>query len=651
MTAASQKTGEQTTQSKETHGFQTEVKQLLDLMVHSLYSHKEIFLRELVSNASDALDKLRFKVLSDDSYAKYLNDQDYHIRVETDKTNRLLIIEDNGIGMNRAEVMENLGTIAKSGTKAFINSLSGDNAKDTQLIGKFGVGFYSVFMVADNVVVETRRANEDSSQAVRWQSTGDGNYSLENITKSTIGTRIIISLKEEEDEYLDNWKIKNIISKYSDHIAFPVLMKKEPVETKAEDNDSKENETVIEEDETINKATALWLRSKKEVTTEEYTEFYKHISHDYQAPLLNIHSKVEGKLEYTCLLFIPSAAPFNLMQRDQNYGLKLYVNRVFIMDDVSQFLPSYLRFVRGIVDSNELPLNVSREILQHSKAVDSMKNALTKKILDQLETLAKDNPAEYKKFWSVFGNVLKEGPAEDYANRDRIAKLLRFASTQSESAEQDVTLDDYISRMQKGQDKIYYITAETFAQAKNSPYLETLREKNIEVILLFDRIDEWLMSNLHEYQGKSFQAINKGDLDLGELADKEDKEAQEQQKTEYKDFLDKIKATLGDKVKEVKISSRLKDSPACIVADQYDMGFQLQRLMKAAGQAMPPSLPVFEINVKHPIVSKLTTQQDQSKFDDWVNILFDQAILAESGTLDDPASFVNRLNKMLLEVM
>ncbi len=648
MTAASQK---EATPSRETHGFQTEVKQLLDLMVHSLYSNKEIFLRELVSNASDALDKLRFKVLSDSSYAKYLNDQDYHIRVETDKDNKLLIIEDNGIGMNKTDVMENLGTIAKSGTKAFINSLSGDNAKDTQLIGKFGVGFYSVFMIADNVVVETRRADEESSHGVRWQSTGDGSYSIESINKPTIGTRIIISLKEDELEYLDNWKVKNIISKYSDHIAFPVIMKKEVTETKAEDSESKENETIIEEDETINKATALWLRSKKDVTPEEYTEFYKHISHDYQPPLVNIHSKVEGKLEYTCLLYIPSVAPFNLMQRDQNYGLKLYVNRVFIMDDVTQFLPSYLRFVRGIVDSNELPLNVSREILQQSKAVDSIKNALTKKVLDQLETLAKNNPEEYKKFWSVFGNTLKEGPGEDYANRDRIAKLLRFATTQSDSSEQNVTLDEYIARMQTGQDKIYYITAETYAQAKNSPYLEKLREKNIEVILLFDRIDEWLMSNLHAYEGKNFQAINKGDLDLGELADKEDKEAQEQQKTEYKDFLEKVKTTLGERVKEVRISSRLKDSPACVVADQYDMGFQLQRLMKAAGQAMPPSLPIFEINVKHPLVSKLSSQQDAGKFNDWVNILFDQAVLAESGTLDDPASFVNRLNKMLIEIV
>lgn len=635
----------------ETHGFQTEVKQLLDLMIHSLYSNKEIFLRELISNASDALDKLRFKVLSDNSYAKYLNDQDYHIRVETNPDSHLLIIEDNGIGMNKAEVMENLGTIAKSGTKAFINSLSGDNAKDTQLIGKFGVGFYSVFMVADNVVVETRRADEPADQAVRWQSTGDGSYALESITKSTIGTKLIISIKTEDKEFLDSWKIKHIIGKYSDHIAFPVMMKKDAEPKLADDKESTENETVIEEDETINKATALWLRSKKDITAEEYNEFYKHISHDYQPPLVNIHSKVEGKLEYTCLLFIPSAAPFNLMHRDQNYGLKLYVNRVFIMDDVSQFLPSYLRFVRGIVDSNELPLNVSREILQQSKAVDSIKNALTKKILDQLESLAKDSTDEFKKFWQVFGNVLKEGPGEDFANREKIAKLLRFASTISESAEQNVSLDDYIARMQPGQDKIYYVTAETYAQANNSPYLEKLREKNIEVILLFDRIDEWLVANLSTYEGKTLQAINKGELDLGELEDKQDKADQEQKNTEYKDLLDKIKQSLDTKVKEVKISSRLKNSPACIVADQNDMGFQLQRLMKSAGQAMPASLPIFEVNVNHPIVKNLANLQDTTKFNDWVSILFDQAVLAESGSLEDPASFVNRLNKMLLDMV
>lgn len=638
--------------NKETHGFQTEVKQLLDLMIHSLYSNKEIFLRELISNASDALDKLRFSILSDSRYAQHLSDSsaDYHVKIDVDKQNKLLIIEDNGIGMSKTEVMENLGTIAKSGTKAFINSMSGDNSKDTQLIGQFGVGFYSVFMVADNVIVETRRANESADQAVRWQSQGDGNYSIENITKDSIGTKIIISIKEEDEEFLDNWRIKSIISKYSDHIAFPVIMKKEPL-PKNDTDTSNADETIIEEDETVNKATALWLRNKKDVTKEEYNEFYKHVSHDYAEPLVIIHNKVEGKLEYTSLLFIPSVAPFNLMYRDQNYGLKLYVNRVFIMDDVSQFLPSYLRFVRGIVDSNELQLNVSREILQQSKTVDSIKSALTKRILEQLESLAKDNPEDYKKFWKVFGNVLKEGPAEDYANREKIAKLIRFASTfDVNNSEQNVSLDEYITRMKAGQDKIYYITAETFSQAKNSPYLEKLREKDIEVLLLCDRIDEWLISNLHNYDNKQLVAINKGELDLGDLENKEDKEQQEKHQVENKDLLERIKQCLGEKVKEVKVSSRLKNSPACIVADKNDMGLQLQRLMKAAGQDLPPSVPIFEININHPIVNRLNLEKNETRFADWVNILFDQAVLAESGTLDDPASFVTRLNNMLLQI-
>lgn len=637
------------TAQKETHGFQTEVKQLLDLMVHSLYSNKEIFLRELVSNASDALDKLRFKALSDSSYQHGDNCQ---IQIDIDHDNKLLIIDDNGIGMSKEEVMQNLGTIAKSGTKAFINSMTGDNARDTQLIGQFGVGFYSVFMVADNVVVETRRANFPADSAVRWQSTGDGSYTTEDITKSSIGTRIIISLKDTEHEFLDPWRVKTIITKYSDHIAFPVVMQKEPepnfdVEGKpvAEDN----QETVIEEYEPVNKATALWLRNKKEITDEEYNEFYKHISHDYQQPLLNIHNKVEGKLEYTTLLYIPKSAPFDLYNRDTKFGLKLYVNRVFIMDDVSQFLPNYLRFVRGIVDSNDLPLNVSREILQQSKAVDSIKNALTKRVLDQLDSMAKEKPEDFMVFWKEFGPVMKEGPAEDHANKERIAKLLRFASTFNNTAEQIISLEDYVSRMQKGQEKIFYIAADTFAQAKNSPYLEQLREKDIEVLLLSDRVDEWLMTNLMEFDGKPLQAINKGELDLGELESKDDKESKEKQQTEFKNLLERVKTSLGDRVKEVRVSSRLKDTPACIIADKNDMGLQLQRIMKAAGQSMPPSKPIFEINTSHPIVNSLNTEQDDTRFNDWVSVLFDQAVLAESGTLEDPASFVNKLNKMLLQ--
>lgn len=629
--------------NKETHGFQTEVKQLLDLMVHSLYSNKEIFLRELVSNASDALDKLRFKAISDSSYQ---HNNEYQIKIDIDKDNKLLIIEDSGIGMNKDEVMENLGTIAKSGTKAFINSMSGDNSKDTQLIGQFGVGFYSVYMVASNVIVETRRANEDASQAVRWQSTGDGKYTTEAITKSTIGTRIIISLKPEEEEFLESWRVKSIISKYSDHIAFPVVMQKES-ESKLDSDDSKD-ETVIEEYETVNKATALWLRDKKEITDEEYNEFYKHISHDYQEPLVKIHNKVEGKLEYTSLLYIPKSAPFDMYNRDVKYGLKLYVNRVFIMDDVAQFLPGYLRFMRGVVDSNDLPLNVSREILQESKAVDTIKSALTKRVLEQLESLSKDKPEIYKEFWKEFGNVIKEGPAEDFANKEKVAKLLRFASTYNNTREQVVSLDDYVSRMKADQEKIYYITAETFAQAQNSPYLEQLREKDIEVLLLYDRVDEWLMSSMVDFAGKHLQAINKGELDLGKLESKEDKEAKDKQQEEFKSLLERVKASLGDKVKDVRVSSRLKDSPACIVADTYDMGLQLQRLMKAAGQVMPSSKPIFEINIKHPLVKSLETLEDETRFNDWVSILFDQAMLAEAGTLEDPASFVNKLNKMLL---
>lgn len=655
-------TAENTMNNKvETHGFQTEVKQLLDLMVHSLYSHKEIFLRELISNASDALDKLRFKALSDNTYNKYLDGQDYQININLDKDNKLLIIEDNGIGMDKEEIMQNLGTIAKSGTKAFVNSLTGDNTKDTQLIGQFGVGFYSVFMVSDNVIVESRRANLETNQAVRWQSSGDGNYNLEEISKDNIGTKIIIHLKDDELEFLDAWRIKSIVTKYSDHIAFPVLMPKEAELVNKDDKDNAE-ETVVDPDnidntsktEVINKATALWLRSKKEITSEEYNEFYKSISHDYQEPLLNIHNKVEGKLEYTSLLYIPSAAPFDLWNRDQNYGLKLYVNRVFIMDDVAQFLPSYLRFVRGIVDCNDLPLNVSREILQHSKSVDTIKSALTKRVLDQLEYVAKEEIDNYKKFWKVFGNVLKEGVSEDFANKEKISKLLRFASTHNNSSEQEVSLEDYMSRMPKDQENIYYITAETFAQAQNSPYLEQLKEKNIEVLLLFDRIDEWLMSNMAEYSGKKLQAINKGDLDLGKLESKEDKESKDKKASESKDLLDKIKTSLGDKVKEVKVSTRLKDSPACIVADQHDMGLQLQRLMQATGQPMPMSKPIFEVNVDHPMVKKLDSMdnldKDKQKFNDWISVLFDQAVLAEAGSLEDPSSFVNKLNKLLLEV-
>ncbi len=636
-------------ENKETLGFQTEVQQLLKLMIHSLYSHKEIFLRELISNASDALDKLRFCVLKDEAYQ---HEGTYQIRIEVDPENRLLIIEDNGIGMDHDEVIQNLGTIAKSGTKSFLDNLSGDTTHDSQLIGQFGVGFYSAFMVAERVTVETRRANQSPDQGVRWQSTGEGEYTVEPMTKSTVGTRVVLVIKPEEKEFLQSWRLRSIVQKYSDHIAFPVLMKKDPVPASESDAQSGEaSETVIEAapiEEAVNRATALWLRPKKEITEDEYQEFYKHIAHDYEKPLGYMHNRVEGKQEYTSLLYIPAHPPFNLWQQNQKYGLKLYINRVFILDDVEQFLPVYLRFMRGVVDAQDLPLNVSREMLQKTPAVDNIRGALVKRTLDLLESLVKKEDDTYPRFWKQFGNVLKEGPAEDFSNRERIANLLRFASTHTDVADQTVSLQDYLQRMKPDQEKIYYVTAESFLAAKNSPYLEKLREAGIEALLLFDRIDEWLMSHLNEYAGKSFQAVHKGDLDLGKLEAPIDAEQQKSKEEAYQSVVAKATACLGDRVKSVRLSTRLKSTPACVVVDEDEMGLQLQRMMKAAGQAMPAQRPIFELNPDHALVSRLRTEEDTVRFDVWINLLFDEAVLAESGHLEDPAVFVQRLNGLLL---
>ncbi|MBD3609661.1 MAG: molecular chaperone HtpG [Gammaproteobacteria bacterium] len=624
------------TTQKETLGFQTEVKQLLHLMIHSLYSNKEIFLRELVSNASDACDKLRFEAIADDSL--YEGDNELMIHVGFDKEARTITISDNGIGMSRQEVIDNIGTIAKSGTKQFLEALTGDQAKDAHLIGQFGVGFYSSFIIAGKVSLTTRRAG--SSEAVRWESEGEGEFTLETVDKDKHGTEIVLHLREGEDEYLDGWRLRNIIHKYSDHITFPIMMPKMA---------AGEEETAGG-DEQVNKASALWTRSKNDVTDEEYNEFYKHVAHDFEDPLLHVHSRVEGKLEYSSLLYIPAHAPFDLWDRERNHGLKLYVKRVFIMDDSEHLMPSYLRFVRGVVDSNDLPLNVSREILQSNRVIDSMRSGSVKKVLDALQKLANSDADKYASFWSEFGKVMKEGPAEDAANREKIAKLLRFASTHQDTEEQSVSLDEYISRMQEGQDKIYYITADSFNAAKNSPHLEVFRKKGIEVLLLSDRVDEWLVSSLTEYDGKTLSSVTKGELDLGELEDEEQKKQQEESDKLFEGLIEKVKETLGDKVKDVRITHRLTNSPSCLVVDENDMSANLERMLKESGHAIAGSKPILEVNPEHPLVVKLNDESTQQRFDDWTNLLFEQALLAEGGQLDDPASFVARLNSMLLEL-
>ena len=635
------------TLNKETHSFQTEVKQLLNLMIHSLYSNKEIFLRELVSNAADAADKLRFEALSHDNY--FGNDSELKIRITSDKEAGTLTIADNGIGMTREDVMNNLGTIARSGTSEFLKAMSKEQQADSNLIGQFGVGFYSAFIVADEVEVRTRHAGATGEEAVSWISQGEGEFSIENIDKETRGTEIILHLKDDEKEFLEPWRLRSIIGKYSDHISLPVEMEKVDMAPPGEDESKEEDEVVVPEFEVVNKATALWTRAKSEIEEDEYKEFYKHISHDFGEPLSWAHNKVEGKQEYTSLLYLPKKAPFDLWNREKPRGVKLYVQRVFIMDDAEQFLPVYLRMVRGVLDSNDLPLNVSREILQDSAATTSLRNACVKRVLGMLEKLAKSQKEDYQEFWNEFGSVLKEGLAEDHANREKVAGLMRFASTQNEDDAQSVSLAEYIERMKPEQDKIYYLVADNFATAKSSPHLEVYRKKGAEVLLLTDRIDEWAMGNLTEFDGKKLQAVTHGELDLGGLESEEDKKAVEKATEEKSDLITKIKAQLEDKVSEVKVSGRLDESPACVVASDGDMSLQMARMMKAAGQNVPEAKPIFEINIDHQLVKQLESDLSEQDFNDWVSVLFDQAILSDSGHLDDPAAFTKRLNRLLMK--
>ncbi|MGJ9417479.1 molecular chaperone HtpG [Massilia sp. CMS3.1] len=630
---------------KETLGFQAEVKQLLQLMIHSLYSNKEIFLRELISNASDASDKLRFEAINND--ALYGNDHELKIKVTLDKDAKTITISDNGIGMSREEVISHLGTIAKSGTKEFFSRLSGDQQQDAALIGQFGVGFYSGFIVADRITVETRRAGADAAEGVRWESTGEGDYSVEPIEKIGRGTDVILHLRDGEEELLSNWKIKSIIRKYSDHISLPILMQKEEWDEEAKATVARD------EFETVNQASALWARNKSEVTKEQYDEFYKHVSHDFQEPLAYTHNRVEGRSEYTQLLYVPGHAPFDLWDRNKRGGIKLYVKRVFIMDDAEQLMPTYLRFIKGVIDSADLPLNVSREILQESRDVKVIREGSTKRVLGMLEEMANADEQEtkdkYVTFWKEFGQVLKEGIGEDATNKDRVAKLLRFASTQNELDEQTVSFADYIGRMKEGQDKIYYVTADNFNAAKNSPHLEIFRKKGVEVLLLTDRVDEWMLSFLTEFEGKELTSVAKGGLDLGKLEDEAEKKEHEETETQYKDLVEQMKGALADKAKDVRVTHRLTDSPACLVADEHELSANLVRMLKAAGQSAPESKPILEINPNHPLVTRLKYEDaTQARFADWSHILFDQALLAEGGSLADPASFVKRLNEMLL---
>jgi len=638
---------------KETLGFETEVKHLLHLMIHSLYSNKEIFLRELISNASDAADKLRFEALSNDGL--YEGDAELKIRLEFDKEKRTITIIDNGIGMTRAEVQEHIGTIAKSGTKQFFEALTGEQAKDSELIGQFGVGFYSAFIVADKVTLTTRKAGADESEATRWESAGEGDYTIEAVEKAQRGTEIVLHLKEAETEFLDGYRIRSIVRKFSDHISLPIVMDKEVMPEMdmdvEEGEEPKEAKPVAQiEEETINSASALWTKSRQDISDEDYNQFYKHVGHDFQDPLTHVHSRVEGTNEYALLLYVPSRAPFDLWDRDAKHGVKLYIRKVFITDDAEQLMPRYLRFIRGVIDANSLPLNVSREILQQSKQITAIKSGAVKKVLGMLENLVKNEPEKYATFWAQFGAVIKEGPIEDHANKARVAKLLRFASTHADTDKQDVALEDYVSRMKEGQEHIYYVTADSFSAAKNSPHLEIFRKKGIEVILLSDRIDEWLVSNLDEFEGKHLQSVAKGDLDLGTLDAEEDKAALEEVNKDFEAILKQIKDVLADKVSEVRLSHRLTESPACLVADVYGMSLNMERIMKDAGQSMGMGMgrkPVFEINPTHPLVVRMKAEQDDTRFADLTHILFDQAILSEGGQLDDPAAFVHKLNGLL----
>ena len=624
------------TASRETLGFQAEVKQLLQLMIHSLYSNREIFLRELISNASDACDKLRFESLHNAGLLE--GGGDFKIGIACDAAARTITVTDNGVGMSRDEVVSHLGTIAKSGTREFFSQLSGDQQKDANLIGQFGVGFYSSFIVADKVTVRTRRAGEAAGQGVEWISDGGGEFSVEMIERTERGTEITLHLREGEDDLLSGWKLRQIIRKYSDHIVQPIVMKKE------EWQDGKQQLTA--EDETVNQASAMWARPKNDITEEQYKEFYKHVSHDFEEPLAWAHSRVEGKSEYTQLLYVPARAPFDLWDREKRHGIKLYVRRVFIMDDAEQLLPNYLRFVRGVVDSADLPLNVSREILQESKDIEAIRKGCTAKVLGLLDDMAENRKEDYAKFWGEFGRVLKEGVGEDHANKDKIAKLLRFATTQADTTDQTVGLADYVARMKAGQDKVYYVTAETFNAAKNSPHLEIFRKKGIEVLLLTDRVDEWVVSHLTEFDGKELVSVAKGGLDLGSLEDEAEKKEQETAAGEFKELTDKIAKSLGERVKEVRVTHRLTDSPACLVSDEHDMSGNLARILKAAGQQAPDTKPILEINPRHPVVLRL--KYEDKKFDDWAAVLFDQALLAEGGQLDDPATFVRRINDLML---
>ena len=637
---------------KENLSFQAEVTQLLDLMIHSLYSNKDIFLRELISNASDAIDRLRFDMLSDQALAE--NDTDMHIRITFDKAARTITISDNGIGMTREEVVEHIGTIAKSGTREFFQSLTGDQKRDANLIGQFGVGFYSSFVVSDQVTLTTRHAGLGIEHGVRWESDGRGSYTLENIEHSSRGTEVTLHLREGEDELLSGSRLRSIIRTYSDHITIPILMERENYN--ANDSDDSDDEEKSDEseaeskEERVNQASALWARSKSDITPQDYNEFYKHVSHDFEDPLAYVHSRMEGNYEYTLLLYIPARAPFDMWSRERRHGVKLYVRRVFIMDDAEKLMPSYLRFVRGVVDSSDLPLNVSREILQQNRVLDTIRSNATKKVLGLLSDLMKNEPEKYSTFWKEFGRALKEGIPEDAANKETIAKLLRFSSTRASSETQDVSFQDYVERMKEGQDKIYYITAETFAAAKESPLLEIFKKKDIEVLLLSEPIDYVLGAELVEYEGKPLQSVSKGEIDLSNMEDQQEKEEQQKAATESQDLTERLKKVLSEKVKDVRVTSRLTTSPACLVVGEYDIDPNLQRLLKSVGQAIPNTKPILEINPAHPIVRKLKEVQDEQRFGDWAFVLFDQSILSAGEQLEDPVRFVNRLNELLAQL-
>ncbi|MCH2323999.1 MAG: molecular chaperone HtpG [Pseudomonadales bacterium] len=631
----------------ETLGFQTEAKQLLHLMIHSLYSNKEIFLRELISNASDAADKLRFEALSKSEL--YEEDSELNVQLDFNEKKKTITISDNGIGMSRDEVISNLGTIAKSGTAQFLESLTGDQQKDSKLIGQFGVGFYSAFIVADEVEVLSRKAGAGADEATLWKSKGESEYIIEPANKETRGTSVILHLKKDAKEFAEGYRLRSIVKKYADHISIPVMMEKQDVSVDEEQKDKKKAKKK-KEFEAVNEAKALWTRSRAEVKDGEYIEFYKHISHDFEDPLQWSHNKVEGKLDYTSLLYIPGRPPFDLWNREAARGLKLYVQRVFIMDDAEQFLPLYLRFMKGIIDSNDISLNVSREILQKDPVVDSMRSALTKRVLDMLSKLRKKDKEKYNEFWKQFGQTMKEGPAEDFNNKEKVAKLLQFTTTHSEIDEQEENFEEYVSRMQEGQEKIYYVAADSLNAARNSPHLEIFKKKGIEVILMHDRIDEWLMGHLHEFDGKQFQDIARGELDLGKLEDKKDKELHEKSEKEFSDLVNRIKENLGERVKEVRVTHRLTDSPTCLAIDEHDMGSQMRKIMEASGQVVPESKPIFEINPEHPLLAKLDKETDEERFGDLVTVMFGQASLAESGQIEDPGEFSARLNKLLLEL-